>query len=251
MIGAVGGGVILGINLLVHPSRLFLLPFLGLWVLVQFRNSFRALALASLIPLVAALLLVPWILRNEQVFGAFIPFSTIGGSVLLQGNNRIVATDPEYRGYNVWDTTIPEYKAALQAPNNELERDRVAKKFATEWMSANRDKLIPMAIAKIKRGWTPFLQPHTAAIQRWGMLLSWGPVLLLMLLGYVPLLLRFLRAGHPGWILHLVILHIVAINVIFFGYARYRYVVEPYCLLLAAAGVVWVVTRRTTPKVSA
>ncbi len=237
-------GLILGGNLLVHPSRLFLLPFFGIWVLVQFRKSFRTVALASLIAIVAGVMLVPWIVRNERVFHAFVPFSTMGGSVLLQGNNRIVATDPEYLGYNVWDTEIPEYRAALQAPNNELERDRVAKQFATEWMAANRDKLMPMAVAKIRRGWTPFLQPHTAALQRYGMMLSWGPVLLLMLLAFGPLLWRYLRTGHPGWILHLVILHIVVINVMFFGYARYRYVVEPYCLLLAAAAVMWLLHRR-------
>lgn len=240
-------GVALGTNLLVHPSRLFLLPLFGIWVLVQFRTSFRSIALASLIAVIAALMLVPWIVRNERVFHAFIPFSTMGGSVLLQGNNRIVATDPEYYGYNVWDHEIPEYRAALEAPNNELERDRVAKKFATEWIASHRDQMLPMAIAKIRRGWTPFLQPHTAALQRYGMLLSWGPVLLLMLLAFLPWLWRFLRTRHPGWILHLVILHIVMINVIFFGYARYRYVVEPYCLLLAAAGVVWLVGRKTHP----
>lgn len=242
--GALLAGVILGANLLVHPSRLFLLPFVAIWVLVQFRTSWRALALATTIPLIAALMLVPWIVRNERVFHAFIPFSTMGGSVLLQGNNRIVATDPEYLGYNVWDTAIPEYRDSLVAPNNELERDRVAKRLATAWIATHRDRMLPMAIAKIRRGWTPFLQPHTAAIQRFGMLISWGPVLLLMLLAYLPLLWHFLRTRHPGWILHLVILHIVVINVMFFGYARYRYVVEPYCLLIAAAGVVWLVTRR-------
>lgn len=247
---ALSVGLVLGTNLLVHPTRLFVVPFVGLWVLVQFRKSLSMLTLATVIPIVAALVLVPWIIRNELVFGAFIPFSTMGGSVLLQGNNRIVATDPVYSGYAIWDTQIPEYKAALEAPGNELERDQVAKRLAREWMATNRDRLLPMAIAKIRRGWTPFLQPRTPAIQRYGTLLSWGPVLLLMLLGFVPLMMRFLRTGHPGWILHAVILHVVVINVIFFGYARYRYVVEPYCLLIAATSVVWVVTRHNPDRLS-
>ncbi len=101
-------GVALGANLLVHPSRLFLLPFLGLWVLVQFRRSPRALALSMVVPVVAVVMLVPWIVRNEHLFGKFIPFSTMGGSVLLQGNNRIVSTDLEIpRRKLVWDTAIP------------------------------------------------------------------------------------------------------------------------------------------------
>ena len=239
--GALFAGFLLGVNLLVHPSRLFLLPMLGLWVVVQFWGSWRAFVMSALIPIVAVLLLVPWIARNERVFHRFIPFSTMGGSVLLQGNNRIVATDPEYLGYNVWDTAIPEYADALKAPNDEFGRDSVAKRLATEWIGTHRDRWLPMAIAKIRRGWTPFLQAHTPLSQRLAMLISWGPVLLLLLIGFVPLLLKFLRARDPGWLLHAVILHMVALDVVFFGLARYRYVVEPYCVLLAAGTVVWLV----------
>jgi 4-amino-4-deoxy-L-arabinose transferase-like glycosyltransferase len=242
--GALFAGALLGINLVVHPSRLFLLPFVAVWALVQFRRSYRTLALAALVPMIAALVLSPWIIRNEHVFGRFIPLSTMGGSSLLQGNNRIVATDPEYLGYNVWDTAIPEYADALRAPNNEIARDSVAKHLATSWIKAHRDRWIPMVIAKLRRGWTPFLQPHTARSQRLVMLISWGPILLLALIGFIPWLLRFLRAGDTAWLLHLVILHIAAINAVFFGYARYRYVVEPYCILIAVASAIWLFERR-------
>ena len=244
MRGALFAGALLGINLVVHPSRVLLLPFVALWALVQFRRSYRTLALTALVPVIAALVLSPWIIRNEHVFGRFIPFSTMGGSVLLQGNNRIVATDPEYFGYNIWDTLIPEYADALRAPNNEITRDSVAKHLATSWIKAHRDRWIPMAIAKLRRGWTPFLQAHTARPQRLAMLFSWGPVLLLALVGFIPWLIRFLRAGTPEWLLHMVILHMAALDVVFFGLARYRYVVEPYCILLAVASALWLFERR-------
>ncbi len=243
-------GVLLGLNLLVHPSRIFLFPLLALWAVVQFWRSWRTLALVALVPLVAALVLAPWIVRNERVFGAFIPFSSSGGSVLLQGNNRIVATDPEYLGYNIWDTDIPEYRDALRAPNNELERDKVAKRFAVEWISTHRDRWIPMAIAKLRRGWTPFLQEHTALPQRLSMLLAWGPILLAALIGFVPWLIRFLRLRHPGSLLHAMILHMAALNVVFFGLARYRYVVEPYCILIAVATVIWLWGRYQRPSLA-
>jgi len=241
--GALLTGFVLGANLLIHPSRLFLLPFLALWALVQFRRSGRSLALAVVIPVVAALVLSPWMIRNAVVFGRFIPFSTMGGSVLLQGNNRIVATTPDLLGYNVWDTAIPEYADALRAPNNELGRDSVAKQFAVRWLRLNRGRWVAMAIAKVRRGWTPFLRASASPIQRLVLLASWGSVLLIGLVGFVPWLLRFLKAGHPGWLIHLVILHVVALNAIFFGYGRYRYVVEPLCVLLAAGSVVWLFRR--------
>ncbi len=241
-------GLALGVNLLVHPSRLFFVPMIALWVLLQFRWAPRIWVRAAVIPLVAALCLTPWIARNYRVFGTFIPFSTMGGSVLLQGNNRIVATDPEYWGYNIWDTRIPEYADQLRAPNDEVERDRVAKQLAKEWIAANPERLLPMAVKKVARGWTPFLQPKSPLSARLGMLFSWGPVLLFTLIGIGPALGLFLRRRHPGLLLHLAILHIVALNVVFFGYFRYRLVVEPVCLLLAAYGAAWLASRIGGPR---
>jgi hypothetical protein len=66
------------------------------------------------------------------------------------------------------------------------------------------------------------------------MLVSWGPVLVLFALAFMPTLIAMVRTLHPGWLLHLGILHYAILSLIFFGYARYRTVVEPLCLILAA-----------------
>jgi hypothetical protein len=65
------------------------------------------------------------------------------------------------------------------------------------------------------------------------MLLSWGPVLVLSAVAFPVTLVGFLRKGDPSWLIHMAILHFLAITVIFFGYARYRYAIEPLCVLLA------------------
>ena len=83
--------------------------------------------MALAIPVIALATLVPWTVRNYRVFGEFIPFSTMGGSALLQGNNRIVSTVQNYSGYSVWDSEIPEYQDTARAPNDEVGRDRVAR----------------------------------------------------------------------------------------------------------------------------
>jgi len=241
-------GLALGINLLVHPSRLFFVPMMGLWVLMQFWRTPAVLVRAAAMPLVALACLVPWIARNQRVFGEFIPFSTMGGSVLLQGNNRIVATDPEYWGYNIWDTEIPEYADRLRAPDDEIERDRVAKQLAKEWMGENARLLPVMAVKKVVRGWTPFLQARTPLATRLAMLLTWGPVLLFTLVGIGPALIAYLRRRHPGTLLHFAILHVLALNVVFFGYFRYRLAVEPLCFLLAGFGIAWLAARLGGPR---
>ena len=153
----------------------------------------------------------------------------------MQGNNRIVTTDPELYGYSVWDSSIPEYRDALERPNDELVRDRTAQKLAVEWLRNNPDKWPFLVRAKLTRAWTPFLQPRAGRLLRTVMLFSWGPILLLFLVAVIPTLLRFLRQGHPGWLIHLSILHFVLNSIIFYGNARYRAPVEPLCILLAAA----------------
>lgn len=232
-------GVCLGITLLVHPTKVLMVPLAAMWGLWQFRRDWRAVIQSLTIPVVAVALLMPWTIRNYYVFHEFIPFSTMGGSVLLQGNNRLVVSDPSLYGYNVWDTKIPEYKQALEAPNDELERDKVAKTLAIQWLRDNPDQWAFMLQAKFRRAWTPFLQPHSPRLYRVGTLVSWGPVLILFSLAFFPTLVSFLKNGKPGWLLHLAVMHFVALSLIFFGYSRYRYPIEPICLVLAASTVTY------------
>jgi 4-amino-4-deoxy-L-arabinose transferase-like glycosyltransferase len=241
-------GVTLGAAVLVHPGRIVLFPLLALWLVWHLWTTPHALFRASMIGVAAIVTMTPWAVRNYLVFQEIIPFSTMGGSVLLQGNNRVVISDPSLYGYAAWDTSIPEYREALQAPNDEVERDRVAKQLAVEWIKNNVEHWPFLIQAKIRRGWTPFLQPHSPFIYRIGTLLSWGPILVLMLIGFVPSLLLLCRSQNPGWVIHLAILHILMLNVIFFGMSRYRYPVEPLCLLIAAYVIVqgwsWMANRR-------
>ena len=72
------------------------------------------------VPIVAAIVMSPWVIRNYVVFERFIPFASMGGWALLQGNNRIVVTEPRYYGYNYWDSKIPEYRAAVLRPMTNL-----------------------------------------------------------------------------------------------------------------------------------
>jgi hypothetical protein len=176
--------------------------------------------------------------RNYRVFDAFVPISTMSGSGLLQGNNRIVATDPKYFGYSIWDTRIPEYREALHSANDEVERDRRAKTFAVQWLKENPDKWWFLARVKFVRAWTPFLQPQTARLYRIGMLVSWGPVLVLFVPAFLVTLLSALRRKDPSLLLHLAIVNFMLITLIFWGESRYRHGIEPLCLIWAAATVV-------------
>ncbi|WP_165066876.1 ArnT family glycosyltransferase [Paludisphaera rhizosphaerae] len=236
---AVAAGILLGVAILTRPHAALMAPLIGFWVLWQFRQDRRAWVEGLLIPVACLATMSPWIVRNYLIFGAFIPISTLSGSGLLQGNNRIVATDPRYYGYSIWDSYIPEYRQALQTAGDEVERDRRAKRLALQWLRDNPDRWWYLARAKTVRAWTPFLQSSTPRYQRISMLLSWGPVLILFVLAFLPTLVGLLRGGRPGWLLHLVIVNNVVLNLIFWGEARYRHSIEPICLIFAAQALAY------------
>ena len=235
--GGVLAGVLLGIAILTRPNFVVLVPLEVVWALWQFRSSRRVQALAIGVPLLALLTLAPWTIRNWVRFRAFIPLSTGGGSALLQGNNRIVVTEPSRFGYAFWDAELPEYRTALMTASNEYRRDQLAKQFAVEWLLSNPEDWPFLAQAKLRRAFTPFLQPNSPRLYRLAMLLGWGPLLVLFLATAGPTLFHFLRSGHPGWILHVTILHHALVSVLFFASARYRQPVEPLCIILAATAL--------------
>jgi 4-amino-4-deoxy-L-arabinose transferase-like glycosyltransferase len=241
--GAAWAGVLLGLAILTRPNPIFMIPLTGLWALWQFRRSRSTLLKGLAIPLLAVATMVPWWIRNYAVFQTFIPISTLGGSGLLQGNNRIVVTDHRYYGYSVWDTKIPEYRDALRSANDEVERDRRAKQFAIQWLKDHPDQWPFLAGAKLIRAWTPFLRSHTPSLYRVGTLLSWGPVLILFLVAFVPTWVGFLRSGNPGWLIHLTVVNNLIITLLFWGETRYRYSIEPLCIILAAQVVAFGLAR--------
>jgi 4-amino-4-deoxy-L-arabinose transferase-like glycosyltransferase len=239
-------GLLLGIAVLTRPNPVFMIPLTGLWVFWQFRWNRSVILKGIAIPLLALATMVPWWIRNYSVFHTFIPISTLSGAGLLMGNNRIVVTDPKYYGYTIWDTDIPEYRDTLRSANDEVERDRRAKQLAIDWLSANTDQWPFLARSKMVRAWSPFLQPTTPRLYRLGTLLSWGPVLLLFLIAFVPTWVGFLRSGNPAWLIHLTVVSSLFITLIFWGETRYRFSIEPLCIILAAEAVVfgWVRLQR-------
>ena len=237
---ALWAGLLLGLAILTRPNAGLMVPLAGLWAAYQFRGRPRILLLALAIPIVSLLTLAPWAYRNYVVFDAFIPLSTGGGDVFLGANNSIVATDPIYYGYWIWPGEIAEYRNALRPLNNEIERDRLARKLALSWLKENRDKWWYLAHSRVRRAWTPVLLPRSPKFYRLAMLLSWTPVLTLMLVSFFPTLIDFLRKRHPGWLLHLVIVHVAAGSIVFWGSSRFRYPIEGLCIILTCAALVWV-----------
>jgi 4-amino-4-deoxy-L-arabinose transferase-like glycosyltransferase len=238
---SVAGGLLLGLAILVRANGIIMVPLLFAWSIWQFRKAKRLVVVQALsIPLLAMLVLVPWIARNYRTFHAFVPFDTSGGDVLLGSYNRITASDPLYYGYWVFPTSeLAEYRKQIIASNDEVSRDRVERRLAIQWIENHRDKLLYLVESRFRRSLTPFLESRSPALFRIGMMTAWGPIVVFLALGFFPTLVFFLRAHNPGWIVHLGILHFVLTALVFWGASRFRYPVEGLCIILAVASFSW------------
>jgi hypothetical protein len=226
--------------MLTRGNAVMMVALIVPWSVWQFRRTPRLVVRGLAISLVALVMLVPWTIRNYEIFHSFIPFETGGGDVLLGSYNRIVASDPSEYGYWIYPTSeLPEYRDQITAPNDEVIRDHVETQLAMQWARNHPETWWYLAESRFRRSWTPFLQPRSPMLYRVAMLMSWGPILVLFALGFFPSAIYFVRTNNPGWILHLGVLHFVLTALVFWGASRFRYPVEGLCILLASATLVW------------
>ncbi len=161
---AVAGGVALGLSALTRPILPPLAAFVGLWFL--FRRSLVDTILRLLpVAVVSLLLLLPWIARNQAVYGAFVPVSITGGSNFYQGNNPDVIPFLQ-TGYDVqW--TGPDQQIAN--PNTPA-ADNQRMSLALDWLRANPGLIPQLVWTKFVTYWSidifPRLNPTTGAAPR-------------------------------------------------------------------------------------
>jgi 4-amino-4-deoxy-L-arabinose transferase-like glycosyltransferase len=237
LLWAAGAGLSLGLLLLCKPGFVFMIPLLPIWGWIVFRGDRSLWLRASLIALGVVLVILPWVVRNYRELGQFIPFSTGGGSLLLQANNRIVVADADYHGYAIWDTALPEYAAALRQPNDEFRRDAVAKQLAMQWLRENPDKWFYLARGKFWRLWTPEYTGRRNRHLTWLITGYYGPILLVFVLSVLPLSAKFIQTRDPALVLLVPILATIGMAVLFHGQHRYRFPIDSLLIVFAAGGL--------------
>jgi hypothetical protein len=231
-------GVVCAAAMLVRASVLLWLPFVFVWVCVVFRADWRqAVAKGTCLLLVPLICIAPWSLRNLKVTGEVVLLSCGGGINLLGGNNSYVVEEPEYYGYCVWPTLLPGHQNAFVGMSD-VQMDDHATKLALEWLADHPEKWPFLVYQKIRRLWTPFLQPKVASWKRMGVLFTYGPLLAATVLALIPVIAEAWRRRPQNLILMLPLLWMTGIAVLFFGFARYRFPVEPIMLVITCRGLV-------------
>jgi 4-amino-4-deoxy-L-arabinose transferase-like glycosyltransferase len=224
-------GACAGLATLTRPNLLPLLPLLPVWSAVVFRRDRRALV-KSLAVLVAALAIIsPWTYRNYQIFGKFIPVSTLSGINLLYGNNEVALAHPDMMGYLI-DEDIGGFERRARGLD-ESELDEMAVHTGKAWLFGNRDKWAILIWTKLKKFCAPVnYQPCDLA--RRAMILSWGFVLPLALPALFASLWNFVMSRNAGLMIHMLILSAFISYLVIYVVPRYRFPIEPLFILMAS-----------------
>jgi dolichyl-phosphate-mannose-protein mannosyltransferase len=149
------GGLVLGLSMLARPIMPPLALFAALWFL--FRLNLKQTILRLLpVAVIGAGVLAPWIIRNYQVFSAFVPMTTTSGANFWQGNSEY--TLRYFRaGYDVqW--TSPDH---LQSPDPDS-READAERFALglQFLRENPDKIPELLWTKFLVYWSIDIAPR-------------------------------------------------------------------------------------------
>jgi hypothetical protein len=211
----------------------FLLPLGLLWLLGVSARRWLRTAVAIV---VFCLILLPWGVRNYRVHGRFVPLTTMGGLVLWEGNNAIVAGDPTLRG-----RSLPGGKERDVAVSRlpETEQDRVYFERALRYMRMSPGDLPALVGRKLTRLWNPFPELDSA-VQRWLALAAFLPVLFLFAVG-----LGWAYRHRDGRVLPLLVpvLAVTLTAAIYWADGRIRAPADPVILLVASYGL-WRVLER-------
>jgi len=239
-------GFLLGYAVLTRPLAVYFVPCLALMVLVAARHRPRfALAGALLFFVGAAVPVAPWTVRNGFVHDRFVLIATNGGSTFWGATNQLVLDDESLRGGWVTTSAMPEQKAQVTALPGEVERDKLEWQLGMQFLAENPMALPRLLAYRFLAFWTPFSRTPNALFN-WVVGLSYGLLLPFMLLG----LLRLTREKSPATrginastartgasALVLTVLLTLAGSLVFYGSGRFRSVIEPLLLILAASAL--------------
>jgi len=225
-------GVLVGLACLTRPNGIFLGPV----ALIAARGAADVrgrIVAAMLAVLGAALVLLPWTIRNYRCFGRFIPLSTMDAVVLRGAYNDEVLGDPSMRG--AWSLRTVATESAGSSDEIEL-RDRFARS-TRRWLDDHWRKLPRLVVARVARFWSPQWEASEIAFApRMPWLESCNRLLYLLTIGCALRGVWVARRRWREWYPLLLVLVVFSLNAaLTWGGWRLRAPAEPVLVLLATA----------------
>jgi len=232
-------GVLLAVNALVKSVALAFIPVAALIIVLRGTDRMRRLGKASIVFVVAILVIAPWTVRNYFVLGGVVPVATNSGSVFWLGNA------PDYQHIRWTGNNIPsDLKERVQGKSR-IEKDRIFFRVTASYVRENPLRAMRIFAQKFSNLWLGGLgaDPHilyTNHVRFWrGITIPWFSlescvIVILAVIGWfcLPPLTR-VQARPMQWL----IIVWTASYVLMYAETRYVLPVFSYSFLLAAVAV--------------
>ncbi len=251
----VAAGIVMGVLVLTISSFMLFVPLIALWLAWQPPRLARSPLLQAIVfATVTALVVLPWTVRNWQIFGAVVPVSTNGGVNLLLGNNENAGPDTGVMA------DIRHYRQEAAAiTDNEVSKDAFFKAAAVEWIKENPLEAAQLYVGKWLSHWNFSNETKTlgaASIASQGVLfVSFYPLLAIAILRL--LWWRKVPLTPSEGLLYFLIIVNAFVSAIFFTRVRFRLPFDGLLIALAAMAIGhWLQIRQirsiehTTPEMS-
>lgn len=240
----VGLGVALGVATLFRQSILPWVVVLFAWLLwVDLRAARRPRA-RTLLSLTAAGLLmvafiVPFTVRNYQVYGEFLLLNSNAGFAMYSAQHPMHGTD--FREFDA--APLPGELRGL----NEAQLDRELMRRGIGFVVAEPQRYLLLSLSRVKDYVAFWPSPDTTLLHNAGRLLSFGILLPFVLYGIMLALRQAHRAPHrlstsPVALLLLFALFYSVLHVLTWAFPRYRLPVDAVLMPFAALAIVDLIT---------
>jgi len=226
-----GAGLMLGLALLTRPQAALCLPLLGLLALFGATRSRRA-ALLQFARMAAAFALVvaPWMLRNEIELGTPAP-STSSGQVFWGAHNPVIAADPERVGG--WIPVEGLVDAQHTLPEGEVASTAACWRFGMDFLREHPAEIPRFLLWKLVRQYSPFQETPNRLVY-WSFAIAWcvlGP------LSLVGIWIGWRRARGSLLLVCVPLLSTFVTGLLFYGCGRFRDAEAGLYVVLAAAAL--------------
>lgn len=240
-------GACLGYASLTRPAAFLLLPILVLVIICRNRERlFRSVLPVILFGLFTTAVIAPWAVRNYQVFGKFVLFTTNGGSTFYGSNNDIVSHDPYYLGSWVPTTILPHRDWIVAAPD-EVEHDAREMALGKKWVREHLAIMPFLELCKVLRLWLPDASSGNR-VYRLAEAVTYVPELVLSLFG-IAVCLRKPNRTVAWCAIHSLVAMTLLTALIFYGSDRFRSGALPALAIYAALGAATLANRWFTARV--
>jgi hypothetical protein len=187
-------------------------------------------------------LMAPWWLHNYKAYQTFVRLNLGSGVALLSGNS------PSNQSGGI-DNNLNATMAPFAEIADPVARDKAMQRAALNYIKEDPGRFLIQAAKRFQRFWSPWplTEEYSRPLYKLISFCSFIPVLLLALVFVVLYGRTYFRRIAP---LLLFIVYLNSLHLVFPASLRYRLPVEPFLIILAAAGAVHLVDRWSQKKPS-